>query len=315
MRWKRIGLAGLVAPALAGCHVCGPAAHDRLTEKLTVSGEAALTHELRQDAKVAWREVRTQFPRRMFSPEFRDGFLDGYTDYLDRGGGATLPAVPPAYLTRNKKYYSPEGQARLKDYFRGFQYGMDVAVATGCRQFLTVPVVLAEKPAGPPAFAALPGGVPVTVIAPERPPAVVVPAEPKPAVPNQLNTPRPAPDVPKPMPGPATATPDSPAPDGSKFGPTVPLRLGPDAGLPPQDPPLPTPLRPGPVSDSGDPESPADTKFLTQPTIGIRLPEPPSEVPTLPDHVPTPPVKDDLPVPGANHGLPPPLPANHAPPK
>jgi hypothetical protein len=44
----------------------------------------------------------------------------------------------------------------------------------------------------------------------------------------------------------------------------------------------------------------------------IKLPEPPPEVPSIPDHLPTPSVLDELPVLPANHAVPPPLPANHA---
>jgi hypothetical protein len=319
MRWKRIGLAGLLAPALAGCHVCCPDARDLLAEKLTVCGEAAVTHELRQDAKCAWREVRTQYPRRMFSEEFRDGFLDGYTDYLDRGGSATLPAVPPAYLTRNKKYYTPEGQARLKDYFLGFQYGMDVAIATGCRQFLTVPVLLPQKEPCAPAFAVQPGGVPAAVVVPERPPAVVVPADPRPSAPSPLGPPKPLTETPRPMPGPEATGPKPPLtvaaadPNRSKFGPLAPRRPGSDVGLPPQNPPLPIPFKPMPTSAVVDPAAAPDSKFGA-PAVSVKLPAPPPEVPTLPEGVPTPPVRDDLPVLAPNHGMPPALPANHAPP-
>src|SRR5262249_54274802 len=120
-------------------------AHNLLSESLTVCGEQAITNELRKDARAAWREVRCQFPRRMFSEEFRDGFLDGYTDYLDRGGNASLPAVPPAHYTRNKKYFTPEGHALLKASSLGFRYGVDVAVGTNRRQVPTRPPPSPEK--------------------------------------------------------------------------------------------------------------------------------------------------------------------------
>lgn len=314
MRWKRIGLAGFLAPALGGCHSGFPNAHELINDKITVCHEAALTHELRRDAREAWKEVRCQYPRHLFGPEFREGFLDGYTDYLDRGGSGSLPAVPPAHLTRSKKYYSPEGQARLKDYFLGFQYGTDVAIATGCRQFLTVPVLLPQKENGPPSFNVLPPATAVEVV---RPPTVAVPAEPRTAValpprpmpaPTANAEPMPVPTPPGPKPPLSFAPPDK---DGSKFGPVAPRPTF-DIGLPPQTPPLPIPLKPNSISADIDPDAPLESKFEVKP--GIRLPEPPAEVPSLPDGIPTPPAMDDLPVIAPHHSLPPPLPANHAPP-
>jgi hypothetical protein len=336
MRWKQVGLAGLLAPCLGGCNIYYYAAHNLVNETATVCGEQALTHELRKDAKSAWREVRCQFPRRMFTEEFHDGFLDGYTDYLDRGGNASLPAVPPVHYTRNKKYFTPEGQARLKDYFLGFQYGVDVAVATGCRQFLTVPVLLPQQDPGPPSFNVQPGGVPAVgpgpgigdpgrpVVIP-APPAVVVPPESRGAGPVRFPEPKaadPAPAGPKPVPAPRP-TPDfgTAEPGGSKFGgslpPPGPSTSAADDPLPRPYPSLPIPMRPdepadGPVS-ADDPGS----KFGSGPVGGrpaftVRLPEPPDEVPVLPEGIPTPSVRDDLPVIPPNHVVPAPLPPNHA---
>lgn len=312
MRWKQVGLAGLLAPALGGCHSYHCGAHHLVPESLAISSEAAITHDLRRDARSAWREVRCQFPRKVFTEEFRDGFLDGYTDYLDRGGDASLPAVPPARYTGNKKYYSPEGHARMKDYFLGFQYGMDVAVATGCRQFLTVPVLVPEK-SPPPGFAVGPVGdsvgVPVVVPGPNPAPQVVIPTEPMPRpLPGPATGPRP---MPVPIPAPKLGSPD---PNGSKFGPIGPGGLrpaNPDETLPRPNPPLPIPI---PIPPTAGPAAvgPADTKFDPVPAVSIRLPEPPSEVPSLPPEVPTPPVHDDLLVIPPNHTVPDPIPANHS---
>lgn len=317
MRWKRIGLAAFLAPAL-GCHTGFPNAHELINDKLTVCSEAAITQELRHDARLAWREVRCQYPRHLFSPEFREGFLDGYTDYLDRGGSGSLPVVPPAHLTRSKRYYSPEGQARLKDYFLGFQYGTDVAIATGCRQFLTVPVLLPEKDRGAPSFH-VPAAVPTPVGTAVRPPAAGVSPEATATGPRPLPLPRPmptpsTPDEPLPVPMPPGPKPPTtlapPDPDGSKFGPLAPT--GPEIRLPPQNPPLPIPFKPTIASDT-DPDAPLDTKFDPPPPT-IRLPEPPPEVPSLPAGIPTPSWKDDLPVIAPNHHRTAPIPANHAPP-
>ncbi|MBA4062923.1 MAG: hypothetical protein C0501_04290 [Isosphaera sp.] len=186
MRWKKVALAGALGPAAAGCHLAGLTARHPAHDP--PAAPAGLAHDLRADARAAWREVRAEYPRRAFSAEFRDGFLDGYVDYLDRGGDGVLPAVPPARYTQHKKYFTPDGQCLVKEYFLGFKYGQDVAVATGKRQYLTVPVLLPQHPADAP---------PVVY----TPPRVVTPTAPQP-------TPMP---TPTPPPGPGSDSPPRPA--------------------------------------------------------------------------------------------------------
>src|SRR4051812_48274557 len=141
MRWKRVACLGCLAPVCGGCLPALHGARDSVAEKLVAPAESAIGHRIHSRARQAWRAVRDQYPRKLFTAEFRDGFLDGYADYLDRGGDAQPPAVPPARYTTNQKYFTPEGHALIRDYFLGFQYGTEVAVATGQRQFLTVPVL------------------------------------------------------------------------------------------------------------------------------------------------------------------------------
>lgn len=146
MRWKRVAWAGWLAPALgAGCHTPGvPGVPALPSGALVGHTQAAIEHRIRTDAATAWRAVRAEHPRRCFTAEFRDGFIDGYTDHLDRGGDGTPPPTPPLRYTRHPRYFTPEGHALLKDYFLGFKYGADVAAATGQRQFLTVPVLVPD---------------------------------------------------------------------------------------------------------------------------------------------------------------------------
>jgi len=298
MGWKRVAWAGCLAPVLAGgCRVADPATRDRLPDAHVGHTEQAIGRHIHHDAREAWRAVRDQFPRRCFSPEFRDGFLDGYADYLDRGGDGQPPAAPPLRYTRHARYFTPEGHALLKDYFLGFKYGADVAITTGQRQFLTVPVLLAD-------------GGPVA----ERPVVVTtIPPPPMPAA-TPLPVPRvmPSSDAPLPKAGARKATPKpGPKPvvegDLSKFLPPSPAAEADDAAdvsarVPPPDPPLPVIPTPG-VPVLAPPPRPAFT---------VRLPDPPAEVPSLPAGVPIPPMTDDLPpaLP-ANHTTPPPLPPNH----
>ena len=168
MGWKKVAVAGFVAPALGGCNLFHLAAHNLANEPHVVYTERSIDRELRADARAEWKEVRAQFPRRLFTAEFRDGFIDGYTDYLARGGTAQPPAVPPPKYTRDKKYFTAEGHCLLRDYFLGFKYGIDVALASGQRKFMTVPVLLTDKHEGPPTFTVQPEGDPAAAARPSE---------------------------------------------------------------------------------------------------------------------------------------------------
>jgi hypothetical protein len=178
MRWKAVALAGATWPAVVGCSIAHNAARNIVNEPHVVHTQRAIEHDLRKDARGVWREVRADYPRHAFTAEFRDGFLDGYVDYLDRGGNGSLPAVPPSKYTRHKKYFTEEGQCLVKDYFLGFQYGQEIAIATGKRRFFTVPVLLPEQPTGPPAFTIEPNPAARTL-----PPPMPVPVPPQAARP------------------------------------------------------------------------------------------------------------------------------------
>jgi hypothetical protein len=277
MRWKALALAGAAWPALAGCNIVHNAARNVVNEPHVVLAQHAIEHDLRADARRAWREVRADYPRRAFTAEFRDGFLDGYVDYLDRGGNGSLPAVPPAKYTRHKKYFTEEGQCLVKDYFLGFQYGQEIAIATGKRQFLTVPVLLPQEPVGPPAFTIDPG-----------PAAHILP-----------------PPMPVPVPphvGAHPARPTNPVPASAVARPTPPPLPAPTPPRPADRPPLPLPLPPG-IASGVNPPPVVEVPAVAPPVP--RLPAPPPEIPELPEYVPTPPIHDDLPVVAPVHTPPP----------
>ncbi|MDB5313289.1 MAG: hypothetical protein JWO38_7491 [Gemmataceae bacterium] len=334
MRWKRVAWAGCLAPVIGGCHTTGPVAHDLVAEKGVARTETGIEREIRRDAREAWGAVRSQFPQKAFTPAFRDGFLDGYVDYLDRGGDAQPPAVPPPRYTRNKKYFTPEGHALIRDYFLGFKYGVDVAVATGQRQYLTVPVLISDTtdhpgPDLPPVVPAVPAGLPA------RPPAAHLPApRPLPAenptggsggMPVKTSLPTGLKPAGEPPPARPSLVP--PAPGESKFGPVPkPPTPAPGATIPPPVPSIPIPLLPGPGAVSapaGPGKRPGEvlSKFTVEkritatnappPDLTVKLPEPPASVRSVPDGVPTLPTVEDFPVLPANHTVPPPLPANH----
>jgi hypothetical protein len=280
MRWKSVAFAGVISPAVAGCNLAHLTARNLVNEPHVVWTQHAIEHDLRRQARAAFQEVCGEYPDRAFSDPFRDGFTDGYVDYLDRGGNASMPAVPPSRYTRHPRYYTEEGQCLVKEYFLGFKYGQEVAIATGRRQYLTVPVLLPQPPVVPPVFNVQPAPGTAPMMPPPRPPggsdappiggAIPPPAPtpPKPAgpAPGVLPTPR---SLPRPAPRPPATKPD-PLP------------------VPPADPDrLPAPAVPLPVAGAG------------------------ADLPAIPV-IPTPPAPaDEAPVLPPNHVLPPPLPPNH----
>ena len=291
MRWKSVALAGAAWPAFAGCstlhNVC-----KSVNDPHPVCTQCEIEHELRKQARDAWQQVQCDYPRRDFTPEFRDGFLDGFVDYLDRGGNGSLPAVPPAKYTRQKKYFTEDGQCRIKNYFLGFKYGQEIAIATGKRQFYTVPVLLPQQAVCPAAVTGQSNslnGCIVTVIPSE---SGTTPTHPEPPpVPNSVLP------APKPL----------PKPDGEP-GTSSKLRQDntqSNSGLvPAPNPPLPVPdLQIAPVSPLDAGEMPANVPVIAAP----KLPPPPADVPERPARVPTPSILDELPVIPPLHTIPPPV--------
>ena len=180
-------------PASSGCNIAYNTGRNVINEPHVVWTQHAIKHELRKAAKAAWETSRFECPEHAESEAFRDGFIDGYVDYLDRGGNASLPAVPPAKYTRHKDYYTDNGQCLVKEYFLGFKHGQEVAIASGQRQLLTVPVLLPQEPTGPPTFIVTPaagdspppmipprplGGIEPSAGATSNVPPVVVPRDP-----------------------------------------------------------------------------------------------------------------------------------------
>ena len=255
MRLRSVLLIGPLLP-LCGCNLFRLAGHNLANETISRHDERKFDHRLESESRCVWRDVCRQYPARTFTPEFADGFTDGYVDYLDVGGTPRPPAVPPLRYRRSS-YLTPHGHALVKDYLIGFQYGAEVAVATGKREFLTVPVLLGEAlpepplnvarlPAPPEASLDPPGSVP-KVTSPTAPPAVEVP-KPVPAPVPKV----PVPDPPVPRLGaeaPQTVTPVSarapnsvpelpPLPDSPPMGVMPPV-----AEPPPALPPVAEPAR------------------------------------------------------------------------
>lgn len=304
MRWKTVLLAGLIWPAGTGCNLAYNAARTVINEPHVSMTKHAIIHDLRKSARQAFEESRASCPEHADSEDFRDGFIDGYVDYLDKGGNGGLPAVPPAKYTRHAKYFTENGQCLVKSYFLGFKYGQEVAIATGRRQYLTVPVLLPVEQTGPPAFNVQPAEQAAPVMPTPHPPGVAarltsVP-KPLPAAPALLASRVLAQEFAKAAPPPAFDPAPKPMAESIAKGPP-PTEFHPTPMAEPErinipSPPLPVPARRGP---SG-PEA-----WGNLPAIPPLPAVPPATAPAEPTPAVLPP----------NHTVRPPLPPNHPQPR
>ena len=317
MRWRSVAIAGALWPAAAGgCNIAHNAARNIINEPHVVWTQHAIRHDLKQAAKAAWETSRFDCPEHADSAAFRDGFIDGYVDYLDRGGNGSMPAVPPAKYTRHKDYFTENGQCLVKEYFLGFKLGQEVAIATGQRQLLTVPVLLPLEPTGPPAFTVSPGAEPPPPMIPPQPlngveptsgsasrvPPVVVPRDPaafrtasraKPAGLLRKSSP-PSGFAPLPKPllvsGPAATA-------AQEFPASALIELDSVDGAP-----LPLPPRSGPSGPEAWGDLPAIPPLASGPPVSTpRLSPPPADGPaprvTPPNHTVRPPLPPNHPTP------------------
>ena len=237
MGWKSVAWASCLLPVLAGCGTV----RTLTTGTRSAPTRSAFEYDPAPDAATAWAAVKAQHPQRAFSAEFRDGFLAGFADYMDRGQNARPPAVPPADYTQYKKYATPEGEGLVRDYYLGFQHGIDVAAASGRRASVAAPP--------PPVKPTPPGKPPVDPLPPPRP----VPGKAGDPKKKGSDDPPPLPVPPKPeLPKPELPKLELPViepfnpdrPEGGKFAP-LPVPSSADL-LPVPNPPLPI-LEPLPV--------------------------------------------------------------------
>jgi hypothetical protein len=287
---------GCVAP-LAGCHLATNIARNAYNEPAEIHDEYKVVRQLRREGHAAFAEVKRQYPRRAFSHDFECGFVDGYQDYLDNGGKADIPPMPPLHY-RRAKYLNPEGHAKIRDYFLGFKHGVDVAVATGCRPFYTVPILVAEQGELPP--------LNITVLPPPPDPYAPTPKLgsplplPQEVKPGTGSSPAPTPTQP-PTPAPGLGNPVAPMPGGS----SVPILPGavpapnPPAGTPaPKTPPSGTP---GPGGKSARTNGATPGEFVSVTSV---------ELPSVPPTAEKGPILTVPPPAAPLYDVPPPRPTN-----
>lgn len=158
----------------SGCQFVCHIGKNLIHEPVLACDSKQLHHRCKKLGKKAWNEMVKQYGEE-FSCDYREGFVDGFADYLYYGGcdtggccagdggqcGATssspstagaancggreitqypsCPAVPPEHY-RRKKYMTPEGVAAIEDWYAGFRHGAATAMASGLRNLVVLPV-------------------------------------------------------------------------------------------------------------------------------------------------------------------------------
>lgn len=294
----------LIAAGLTGatgCSLARNAVHNLANETAAHWDERKLSRQLRAEADAAWTAYCLQAGGAL-TDDFAAGFRDGYADYLESGGNGSPPAVPPLRYRRSG-YLNPEGHARIREYFAGFKAGMDTAVVSGHRQYLTVPVLLAdERPPAPLPGTQLPAARPLPAATPVTPTAPMVRAGEKLPTPRPMgevaDPPAPAPGLPiperplvKPLPPAVPPVPFLPPvpPPGKKIEGEGGDRKG--GANPPEDPFRPIiPVVPPPQSRLGEPPTigqpiaipvSVEVPVISPGSPAVRPPAPPPDVPPV----------------------------------
>jgi hypothetical protein len=90
-------------------------------------------------AREAYKQMALAYPDQGFTCDYREGFVDGFADFLDYGGTGEAPPIPkPKY--RLFGYATPEGYTAMEDWKNGFRHGAATARASRLRNLVTIPV-------------------------------------------------------------------------------------------------------------------------------------------------------------------------------
>jgi hypothetical protein len=134
-------------------------------------------------AEWAWATLRQNDQCSDYSGNYKEGFLDGYSDYLNLGGTGAAPPLPPRRYW-NTRYKTPAGQQAIEDWFAGFEHGASEAKQSGFREAEIVPssLLCGDGACGAPGpMATEPMGAPApATIGPLPPPGSPLPAPPEP---------------------------------------------------------------------------------------------------------------------------------------
>jgi hypothetical protein len=97
--------------------------------------ECCKAKELAEDS---WRKFQASNPGVRYSKDFAEGYVFGFADYVEKGGG--IPPVVPPYRYRKVKYETPEGHERIAEWFSGCRAGIAAGIDSGYREYVILPM-------------------------------------------------------------------------------------------------------------------------------------------------------------------------------
>lgn len=109
-----------------------------------IRSDRVAQREARLLAEQAWAEVG--MPNS--SPDYENGFLEGFADYLYRGGEGEPPVIPPRGYW-NLRFLNQFGKASVGDWYEGFRQGAQDCKSRGLRDMWVVPTSLIAEPEKP----------------------------------------------------------------------------------------------------------------------------------------------------------------------
>jgi hypothetical protein len=122
----------------SGCTLIKNASHNVVLELSLCKEECLEKCRNRKLAETAWQAYNEAHPNQTTSPDYANGFQEGFADYLFAGGDDQTPILPPFHYWK-KRYQSPLGYQAMEEWAAGFRQGIAVARASGLRQWITVP--------------------------------------------------------------------------------------------------------------------------------------------------------------------------------
>lgn len=128
-----------VQPFLTGCNLTKLIEYNAVNEPVTVLSNRLLAHRADKMAKNAWLDHLVTLVDNAPPEAYAIGFVNGYSDYLLKGGNCSPPAIPPASF-RRKRNMDAEGHLEIRAYYAGFAAGSAAARASGDRRYFLVPI-------------------------------------------------------------------------------------------------------------------------------------------------------------------------------
>lgn len=101
-----------------------------------IKSDRLAQREARLLADQAWAEVMHTVP--VVTPDYHNGFTEGFADYLYRGGSGEIPLVPPRGYWK-LRFLNPRGKMAIEEWYAGFKHGVQDCQTRGIRDMWVVP--------------------------------------------------------------------------------------------------------------------------------------------------------------------------------